>query len=79
MDANQDKIDSYKPALGNGKVDINFNKSIEEDYIGKTKANADNGVAAGQYRWSKVATVGIDKTGKSYTAYPNLNKGSIKK
>ena len=60
-------------------VDVNFDKSIGEGYMGKTKANADNGVAAGQYRWSKVATVGIDKTGKSYTAYPNLNKGSIKK
>ena len=60
-------------------VDITFNKSVGEGYMGKNTTNATNGVPAGQYRWSNVATVGIDKTGKSYTAYPNLNEGHIKK
>ena len=60
-------------------VDITFNKSVGEGYMGKNTTNAINRVPAGQYRWSNVATVGIDKTGKSYTAYPNLNEGYIKK
>lgn len=67
-------------AYPKGNVNISFNKSIGEGYMGNTKSNINNGVPVGQYRWSNIATVGIDrKTGKAYTAYPNLNKGSIKK
>ena len=37
---------------------------------------AKNGYTVGEYRWSNIATVGIDvKTGKAYTAYPNLKLG----
>lgn len=62
---------------GKIEIDIQFNRSVGEGYTGNTKTNASAGITAGEYRWSNTATVGIDpKTGKAYTAYPNLSQGS---
>ena len=59
-----------------GAVTIEFDRPIGEGYTGKTRTNIENGTPIGEYRWSNSATVGIDaKTGKAYTAYPNMLSG----
>lgn len=57
------------------RVTITFDRPVGEGFIGSTDKNKILGIA-GEYRWTNTATVGIDpKTGKAYTAFPNMDKG----
>ena len=57
------------------QVTINFDRPVGEGFIKNNKTTQANGTA-GEYRWSNTAIVGIDpKTGKAYTAFPNMDEG----
>lgn len=59
----------------NGIIIIDFNRPVGDGFMGATDKNKILGIA-GEYRWTNTATVGIDpKTGKAYTAFPNMDEG----
>ena len=65
----------YTDSKGKISIDITFDRPIGEGFIGANKTNTRLGIA-GEYRWSNTAIVSIDpKTGKAYTAFPDMNKG----
>lgn len=46
---------------------------------GNIRLNIRNNVSKSEYRWSNTATININpKTGKAFTAYPNLKLGQSK-
>ncbi|WP_407503435.1 hemagglutinin repeat-containing protein [Acinetobacter baumannii] len=69
----------YTNDRGQISVNIEFNRPIGEGFTGNTKTNVRNNIPVGEYRWSNTATINIDpKTGKAFTAYPNLKLGQSK-
>ncbi|MER8074702.1 hypothetical protein [Acinetobacter pittii] len=69
----------YTNDRGQITVNIEFNRPISEGFTGNTKTNVRNNIPVGEYRWSNTATINIDpKTGKAFTAYPNLKLGQSK-
>ncbi len=66
---------AYDPEKGIG---IPFPRPVGNGYIGNNQNNIKAGLTPGEHRWTNTATVRIDqKTGKAYTAYPNLQNGGF--
>lgn len=64
---------AYDPEKG---IPIPFPRPVGNGYIGNNPDNIRAGLTPGEHRWTNTATVRIDlKTGKAYTAYPNLQNG----
>ena len=65
----------YTDSKGKISIDTTFDRPIGEGFMGANKTNTRLGIA-GEYRWSNTATVSVDpRTGKVYTAFPNMDKG----
>lgn len=66
------------PDNGKISVEINFGRPVGEGYIKNNDTNQINGTA-GEYRWTNVVSVGLDRnTKKPYMAFPNISKGVSK-
>ena len=68
---------TYKPdgSIQSIQVPINFNRAVGQGYIKDKPSTQANGTA-GEYRWTNIAIVGLDKTTqKPYTAFPDISQG----
>ncbi|SEL22520.1 filamentous hemagglutinin family N-terminal domain-containing protein [Roseateles sp. YR242] len=60
----------------NEDIRIVFARPVGEGYTGNTKRNRETDVPIGEYRWTQSVSVRIDpKTGKAFTAFPDMTTG----